>query len=79
VYHKKALAIKNYFDNVVVTLLPAGANEEQKKRFLGLLKEGKLDERRLEVFDSRGRRKTVTVKDVRESLYKEECAKLTDR
>lgn len=42
-----------------------------------MLLEGEMDERRLEITLPHGKRKIITVKEIRELLYKEEYAKLT--
>lgn len=65
-------------ERLIALLLPTGSTEEKKDRFLTMLREGKLAERRLEITLSGGRKKTMAVKEVTELLYKEEYAKLMD-
>ena len=66
-------------DRLISYLLPGNKSLELEERFRKKLLDGDLDERRLEVFDSHERKKTMSVREVRELLYKEECTKLTNR
>ena len=66
-------------DRLISSLLPGNENPEVEERFRKMFLGGKLDERRIEITFSNSDKKTMSVKEVYELLYKEEYEKLQQK
>ena len=69
-------ARQSAYDRLISSLLPGNKNPDVQEKFRKMLLEGKLDDRRIEITFSHGSKRTMSVKEVSELLYKEEYEKL---